>query len=423
MNKIIRFALDYAGYVVKGGPRFYAWIAFLGVLIAAWLYGSAVQSVDGLIVTGLTTQVDDGLYLANFVFLVGVAAAAVTIVFPAYVYHHKGLHEVAVLGEMLAAAAVIMCTLFILSHMGRPERLWHMIPMLGIYNFPNSMLAWDTLVLTMYMVLNLVCGFYVLYKQYTGQPLNNKFYMPLVYIAIVWALSIHTVTAFFLSVMPARPAWHHSMMPIRFITTAFAAGPSLIILVFLIIRANTRLKIADTAIDLLSTIVTFCLGIALFLAMSEIVTDLYATAEASLGLQLLMFGVNGLDDLVPWFWGSLAAMIVAFVMLLIPRVRKNHRLLPVACVLAFAGIWVEKGMGLMIPGFIPSPIGEFTRYVPTALEIFVTLGNWAIGFLILTILLKGAIGVLLGEVKYADRAAAESPQAGGGGEAAALGYK
>lgn len=422
MNKIIRFALDYAGYVVKGGPRFYAWIAFLGVLIAAWLYGSAVQAVDGLVVTGLTTQVDDGLYLANFVFLVGVAAAAVTIVFPAYVYHHKGLHEVAVLGEMLAAAAVIMCTLFILSHMGRPERLWHMIPMLGIYNFPNSMLAWDTLVLTMYMVLNLICGFYVLYKQYTGQPLNNKFYMPLVYIAIVWALSIHTVTAFFLSVMPARPAWHHSMMPIRFITTAFAAGPSLIILVFLIIRANTRLKIADTAIDLLSTIVTFCLGIALFLTMSEVVTDLYATAEASLGLQLLMFGVNGLNDLVPWFWGSLAAMIVAFVMLLIPRVRKNHRLLPVACVLAFAGIWVEKGMGLMIPGFIPSPIGEFTRYVPTALEIFVTLGNWAIGFLILTILLKGAIGVLLGEVKYADRAAAESPQAGGG-EAAALGYK
>lgn len=419
MKKMTRFLLDYFSYVVRGGPKFYAWIGFLCILVAFLLYGTYLQATEGLMVTGLTSQVTDGLYLGNLIFLVGVAAGAVTVVFPAHVYHHKALHEVSVLGEMLAVASVIMCILFVLSHMGRPDRLWHMIPVIGIYNFPNSMLAWDTLVLVTYMMLNLVGGFYLLYTKYAGTRLNNKFYLPLVYISIVWALSIHTVTAFLINTMPARPTWHHGMMPIRFISTAFAAGPALIILIFLIIRKNTRLKIADDAIDMLSTIIAFCLGIALFLTLSEVVTEFYATTEHALGLEYLIFGVHGLNNLVPWFWGSLAAMIIAFVIFLTPRLREDYRVLPIACVLAFAGIWVEKGVGLLVPGFIPSPIGEFSVYVPTTLEILVTLGNWALGFLILTVLLKGAIGILLGEVRYS----AASEAVGNSGEATAFGYK
>jgi Ni/Fe-hydrogenase subunit HybB-like protein len=400
MDKLKRFAVDYVTYVVKGSPAFYAWIAFLCMLILGLLYGTYLHAADGLRYTGLTDQVHDGLYLANFVFLVGIAAGAVTIVFPAYVYHHKALHAVAVLGEMLAIAAVLMCMLFIVSHMGRPDRLWHMLPIIGIYNIPNSMLAWDTLALLGYLFLNLICGFYFLYKKYTGQPLNDKFYMPLIFVSIVWALSIHTVTAFLLNTMPSRPMWHHSMMPIRFISTAFAAGPSLIILIFLIVRSRTRLWIENSAIDQLATIITYCLGLALFLTLSEVVTELYANTEHAMGLQYLMFGMHGFNDLVPWFWGSLVASIVAFVILLTPYWRSNYRLLALACVLAFVGIWIEKGMGLLVPGFIPTPIGEFTQYLPTALEIVVSLGNWAVGFFILTVLLKGGIGILLGDIRY-----------------------
>jgi molybdopterin-containing oxidoreductase family membrane subunit len=233
-------------------------------------------------------------------------------------------------------------------------------------------------------------------------------------------LSIHTVTAFFLNTMPARPMWHHSMMPIRFILTAFAAGPSLIILIFLIIRSRTRLWIENSAIDQLATIITYCLGLSLFLSLSEVVTELYANTEHALGLQYLMFGMHGFNDLVPWFWGSLAASIVAFVILLTPYWRKNYRLLSLACGLAFCGIWVEKGMGLLIPGFIPTPIGEFSQYFPTTLEIFVTLGNWAVGFLVLTVLLKGAIGILLGDIDYATQTKGKTT-AGDTGVAAAPG--
>jgi molybdopterin-containing oxidoreductase family membrane subunit len=225
-----------------------------------------------------------------------------------------------------------------------------------------------------------------------------------IYVAMVWALSIHTVTAFFINTMPARPMWHHGMMPIRFISTAFAAGPALIIIVFSIVRNNTKLWIEDKALDLLSQIVVWCLGIALFLTLSEIVTEFYHPTEHSLGLQYLMFGHNGLNGLVPWFWTSLVGMAVAFVALLIPKVRKNYRILPLISAVAFLSIWVEKGMGLMIPGSIPTPIGEFTHYAPTTIEIINCLGNWAIGFLVLTLLIKGATGILLGEVKYGETA-------------------
>lgn len=402
MKKMTKFVTDYLIYVAKGSPKFYAWLGFLSIFTVIWMFGAYQQIEEGMIVTGLTDQVSWGLYLANFVFLVGVAAGAVTVIFPAYVYKHKALHEVAVLGEMLAIAAVVMCLLFIISHMGRPDRLWHMIPYIGIFNWPSSMLNWDVLVLNIYLILNVVGGFYFLYKKYTNEDLNKKFYLPIIYIAIVWALSIHTVTAFLINTMPARPMWHHGMMPIRFITTAFAAGPALIILVFLTIRNNTKLWIKDEAIDMLSTIVVWCLGIALFLTLSEVVTELYHPTEHSGGVQYLMFGHHGLNNLVPWFWASLIAMIVAFVMLLIPRVRKDYGKLKIAAVLAFVGIWIEKGMGLMIPGSIPSPIGEFTQYSPTSLEILNCIGIWATGFIVLTILLKGAIGVLLGDIKYAN---------------------
>jgi len=239
-----------------------------------------------------------------------------------------------------------------------------------------------------------------LYSRYSGKPVHKRFFLTLVYVSIVWALSIHTVTAFLLATNPARPMWFHSMMPIRFIATAFAAGPALIIVAFLVIRRTTKFWIEDSAIQLLATIVTWCLGIALFLTLSEIVVEFYARTEHANGLYYLMFGLHGLTGLVPWFWSAVALMVVSFVLLLMPAVRKDMNKLPFVCAMAFAGIWIEKGMGLVVPGFIPSPIGEVTEYHPSLVEWLMVLGIWAFGFFILTILLKGAIGILLGDIKF-----------------------
>lgn len=400
MKRLLLFVVDFLRAGFTGGLLFWAWMLFLAFFIMLWGYGEYMQIANGMIVTNLNDQVSWGLYLASFVFMVGVAAAAVTVVFPAYVYKHQELHRIVVLGEMLAIAAVIMCLLFVTAHMGRPDRIWHIFPVIGIFNWPHAMLTWDVVVLTGYLLLNIIGGFYYLYKKYSDKPLNKAFYLPIVYIAIVWALSIHTVTAFLINTMPARPMWFHSMMPIKFITTAFAAGPSLIIIVFLLVRRFTPLKIADEAFHMLSQIVTWCLGIALFLVMSEIVTELYPSTEHSLGLKYLMFGHHGLNALVPFFWTAIGLMIGSFILLLIPKIRKNLTLLPFICIAVFVGIWIEKGMGLMLPGVIPSPIGEFAEYIPSSIELMVIAGIWAIGFFILTILIKGAVGILLGDVRY-----------------------
>ena len=399
MQSKIKFPIDFFSYALKGGAAYYAWLGFLGIIVVLWGVGNYAQLTQGMIITGLTDQTSWGLYLSNFVFLVGVAAAAVTVVFPGYYYGHKGLHDVAVLGEMLAIAAVVMCLLFVFAHMGRPDRLWHIIPVLGIYNWPHSMLTWDVAVLTIYLILNVVGGFYYLYKKYTGRPLNKSFYMPLILISCVWALSIHTVTAFLINTMPSRPMWFHSAMPIKFITTAFAAGPALIVVIFMIIREKTELVIPDSVFHTLSQIITWCLGIALFLIFTEIVTEFYASTEHAFGLKYLVLGMYGLSKLVPWFWTAIFLMVTSFILLLSP-LRKNLKVLPYICIMLFVGIWIDKGMGLLLPGFSPSPIGEFSEYYPTMLEIFVTAGNWAIGFIVLTLLMKGAVGVLLGKVKY-----------------------
>ncbi len=400
IQNFICFGIESFFYIIKGGIKFYLWLLVLISLSGLVFIAGAIQGYYGMIVTGLNDQVTWGIYLANFVFLVGLAAAAVTVVFPAYIYKHKETKHIVVLGEMLAIAAVSMCMIFIVFHMGRPDRAWHVMPVIGIFNWPNSMLTWDILALNGYLGLNVVCGFYYLYKKYMGEPVNTNFYMPLIIISIVWALSIHTVTAFLMNTMPTRPMWAHSVLPIKFIVTAFAAGPAFMIVAFSIIRNNTDLEISDKVFDLLSQIVVWCLGIALFLTLSEVVTEYYPSTEHSFSLKYLITGMHGLNSLVPFFWAAMIFMIGSFIALLNPKIRKNYTILPMVCIVAFVGIWLEKGMGLVLPGFTPSPIGEFVEYSPSIIEIMASIGIWATGLLIYTILAKGAIGVLLGEIKF-----------------------
>ena len=401
MKPMIQFAIDFATYVAKGSTKFYAWVLCLCFFIFLMIIASYKQMTTGMIVTNLNDQVSWGIYMENLVFLVGVAAAAVPVVFPSYVYKHKKMKEVVVLGEMLAVTAVFMCILFVIHHMGQPFRVWHIIPVIGILNVPNSMLAWDVMVLNGYITLNAVAAFYYLYKKYSGGEINKYFYMPLVYVSIVWAISIHTVTALMLSTMPARPMWFHSIMPFKFIATAFAAGPALIIIVFLVIRNHTEMKISDEVFNLLSQFVAWFIGITLFLMLSEVVTELYPSTEHSNSLQYLMMGKHGLTGLVAWYWASVCLMVGGFLILIIPTLRKNQAFfLPVACLMVFFGVYIEKGMGLILPGFIPSPIGEYAEYTPSVIEIMNSTGSWALGILLYTVLAKGSIGVLLGKVKY-----------------------
>lgn len=389
-----------------GEPWFYMWMTFLTCLALIGLNAYCKQLVNGLMMTGMSDHVSWGLYIANFTYLVGMAAAAVMLVIPAYVYKRKDIHEITIFGELFAIASIVMCLLFVTVDLGRPDRFWHLIPGIGRFNFPISMLSWDVVVLNIYLLINLHITGYLLYMRYLGRKPNKWLYLPFVFLSIAWAISIHTVTAFLLAGFAARPFWNTAIMGPRFIASAFAAGPAIIIITIQLIQKVFHYRTSVEAIHLLRRIVQIAMIINMFLLLNEVFKEFYTDALHNASARYLFFGLHGHDALVPWIWSALTMNTVALIMLMTPLTLRMAPL-NIACLLLIVGIWIEKGMGLIVPGFIPNPLGEIVEYVPTWNEIFICAGIWAVGAIIYTVLLRCATPILKGKLsinlKYTQR--------------------
>ncbi len=547
-----------------GDWRYYLWMGFLTLFVLLGINAYAKQFVHGLVVTGMSDEVSWGVYIANFTFLVGVAAAAAMMVIPAYVYGNQELHDLVIFGELLAVAAIIMCLAFVTVDLGRPDRFWHLIPWIGQFNFPASMLSWDVIVLNGYLLLNVyICG-YLLYCRYQKKMPSKWFYVPFVFIAIVWAISIHTVTAFLYVGLGGRPFWNSSIVGPRFIASAFTAGPALIILTLQVVRRVTasgpaiesprhqasskpgtvtqraatledlelltrhlpefasvpvplrqsilpgltvldvsagdvllrqgetdkhaffvlkgrvvvereesgrhritrsagpgeqfgevsalggtsrmataiaeeatqvlrlpadalrklmklprmnkiihsrmseRLMITDRALMTLRGIVQVSMLINVFLLINEVFKEFYTGTQHVVSSKYLYFGLHGYHALVPWIWTAIALNLIAMVLLVLP-VSRTLKWLNLTCVMCIVGIWIEKGMGLVIPGFIPSPLGELVEYTPSLNETLVCFGIWAGGLLCYTVFLRMAVPILQGRLSKANEGIDERP--------------
>ncbi len=381
-----------------GDWRYFAWMTFLSIVALIGLHAWATQLAEGLGTTGMTDQVSWGAYIANFTYFVGIAAAAVMLVIPAYLYDTEPLKKVVIFGELLAISVIIVCLAFVAVDLGRPDRFWHMMPLIGKFNWPISMLSWDVVALMGYLALNMHIAGYLIYKLYLNETPNPRWYKPFVFLSIAWAISIHTVTAFLYVGLGGRSFWHSAIIAPRFLASAFAAGPSLIILTFQVIRYFTKLKIADEALLMLRRIVAVAMVINLFLLFSEMFAEFYPQTYHMAAAEYLWFGLNGANKLQIWIWLAIAMNILATFIFTSKR-SQNLAWLNVGCVLAIVGIWVEKGMGLIIPGFVPTPLGEVVEYGPTFNETLVCLGILALGALTYTIMVRVAIPVVLGGLR------------------------
>ncbi|MBI5775732.1 MAG: polysulfide reductase NrfD [Verrucomicrobia bacterium] len=561
MSRAIRnfcgFGWRCARLACDGDWRYHLWIGALFAVCLLGLNAYAKQLVHGLIVTDMTDQVSWGVYIANFTFLVGVAAAAVMLVIPVYIYKNEELHDLVIFGELLAIAAILMCLAFVMVDLGRPDRFWHLIPGIGKFNFPGSLLSWDVIVLNGYLVLNIYVCAYLLYCRYCKQPPVKWLYLPVIFVGILWAISIHTVTAFLYVGLGGRPFWNSAIIGPRFLASAFTAGPALIILALQVVRRVTaraaengtgtaigseemasraatladfeelsrhfpeiaavpaeirqiclasamvleaspghvflhqgtkgsdaffvlagrvsvnredsgrirtvrtliageqfgeisalassprtatataeeparvlrvsseavrqlmktpvvgriirsrmhdRLMISDRALLTLRSIVQVSMLINVFLLLNEVFKEFYTGNLHVAASQYLYFGLHGHHALVPWIWTAIACNLIALVLLVLP-VSRSLKWLDVACVLAIVGIWIEKGMGLVIPGFVPSPLGEIVEYSPTLNETLVCFGIWAFGLLCYTVFLRMAVPVLQGKITQANESA------------------
>ena len=403
MRNILNF---YAGSLLlvlfKGSKAYYLWICFLLVLMALGAVAYVHQLDQGLIVTSMRDQVSWGFYISNFTFLVGMAAAAVLLVIPAYVYHWKPIKEIVILGELLAVSAIIMCLLFVTVDIGHPERFWHLIPFIGRLNFPQSLLAWDVVVLNTYLVINGTIATYILYSLYYKREPNKNFTTPLILFSIPSAISIHTVTAFLYNGLGARPFWNSSILVPRFLASAFCSGPAFMILVFLLVRKVTKFKIDDKAIQKIAELVAYAMFINLLLLGAELFKEYYTGSIHLAPVQYLFQGLDGYSALVPWIWTAMCFNVTAFIIFLVPHLRQKNVTLILGCILMFIGVYIEKGMGLVIPGFVPDVLHDIYEYSPSNTELMLAIGIWATGLFVYTVLLKVALPILLGDFHVAD---------------------
>ncbi len=396
--KFLRRSLALA---TEGSLGFYAWMTMLTAIALVGANAWANQVAAGMIGTNMTDHVSWGLYIANFTFCVGLAAGGVMMVIPAYLYDDEDMHKVVIIGEAVAIAAIVMCTLSVLVDLGRPDRFWHMIPGMGRFNWPISMLTWDIIVLNGYLLINLHIVGYLLYMRYLGRKPNPTWYIPFVFLSILWAISIHTVTAFLYCGLGGRPFWNTALLAPRFLASAFVSGPAFIILVMRILRITTGYDLPASPARTLIQIIRVAMVINLVMLASEIFTLFYTGGAHAASAQYLFFGSHGHYGLVPWIWTAIVFNLIGTVLFFLPAALERGSLRIVACLLCIVGIWIEKGMGLIIPGFIPSTLHEIVEYSPSVIEWKVTAGIWAFGLLLLTLMLKLIYTVLTGGLSAA----------------------
>ena len=379
---------------LQGSRSYWGWVAFLAGLILLGFIAYMRQFAVGLGVTGLSRDVTWGLYIAQFTFLVGVAASAVMVVLPYYLHNYKLFGKITILGEFLAISAVTMCMLFIFVDMGQPTRVLNVM----LYPTPNSLMFWDMISLSGYLGLNALISHVTLDAERKGVA-PPHWIKPIIILSIPWAVSIHTVTAFLYSGLAARPFWMTAILAPRFLASAFSAGPALLILFCLILRRFTKFDAGREPIQRLAVIVTYAMAINVFFVLMEVFTAIYSGIPEHIEhFEFLYLGLEGKATLVPWMWASAILSVIALVLLINPKTRGNERTLVAACIAVFTALWIEKGLGLIIAGFVPSPMGAVTSYSPSVPEVLIAIGIYAIGIFLITVFYKIALSVR-GEVK------------------------
>ena len=374
---------------LQGSRKYWALVCFLAALVGLGFILFLWQLKVGLKITGMSRDVSWGFYIAQFTYLVGVAAGGVMVALPCYFHNYKVFGRITVLGEFLAVAAIVMCLLFIIIDLGKPMRCLNVL----LHPTPNSILFWDMVVLNVYLLLNLIVGWMALESERYEVP-PPKWVKFLAYFSVVWAPCIHIVTAFIYCGLPGRHFWLTAIMAPRFLASAFAAGPSFIVLFCLIIRKFTKFDPGKQAIQTLGKIITYTIIINFCFFLFEVFTTFYSQIPEHMNhFKYLFVGLKGHAKLVPWMWVSLIGMFIVCILLAIPAIRRNEGSLAFCCVLVIVTTWIDKGLGLVTGGFVPNPLEEITEYWPTVPEALITLGVWATGFLVLTILYKVAISV------------------------------
>ncbi len=389
-----KFFIGSLQIIFKGSRAYYTWLIVLVLLLIWGVTGYINQLNEGLIITNMRDSVSWAFYIGNFTFLVGVAAAAIILVIPAYIYDWKPIKEITIFGELLAITAVLMCVFFILVDIGQPQKFWHMLPFVGTMNFPASIMTWDFFAISLYFIINLIVVTYLLYSAFVKKEYNKSIVWPLILLSIPAAIAIHTVTAFLYNALHARPYWNSALLAPRFLASAFCSGPAILLILFQVLRKTTKFEIKDDAIFKIAELMVYAMFIYLFFTLAEFFKEFYSDTEHLVYYNYLLFGIGENKELVVYSWASIVMGTTAFLIFLIPATRKNLLTLNIGAVLIYFSVYFEKGLILIIPGFTPDVVGQIYVYTPSITEVRTTTMIFAAGALLFTFMLKVAIAIV-----------------------------
>ncbi len=365
----------------KGG------LILIGMVIAVGLYFYIRQLNDGLGITGLGRDVSWGLYIAQFAYSEGLAGAAVVVLLPCYLHGASELNRVVLIAVLLTISATVMCLLFIVVDLGQPARIFNVL----LHPTPWSMMFWDMVSLGGYLILNIVIALALLEVCRTGM-VAPSWLRPVIIMSLPWGIAVHVVSAFLFSGLPGRSFWDTAILAPRFLASAFATSSASLLLICLALRRLGRFDAGDLAIVRLGTIATYALAFTLFFMLPEAFTTLYGRVPEQMApLAHLYLGFDGHGPLASFMWSSLALLLGAFFVLLVPRLRVRVSLLALASVLILIGILIDKGFGFVVAGFVPSALGAVPAYAPTAPECAIAGGVWGIGALLLMVTYRIAL--------------------------------
>ncbi len=376
-------------YALKGNKTYWAWLGFLGLVMACAGFVYLRQYDQGLVLTNLSRDVSWGFYVAQLTYLVGVAASGVMLVLPYYLHDYKKFGNLVVFGEFMAVGAIIMCLLFVVVDLGQPQRMMNVI----FYPTPNSILFWDMIVLNGYMFLNIIVGYFSLEAQRKGVPYAN-WVKWLAVLSVPFAFSIHTVTAFLYAGIPGKHYWLTAIMAARFLASAFCSGPAIMLLLLFILEKVADFKLDKEAVRTLTKIICYAMVFNVFFFGLELFTVFYSNIPSHIySIQYLFMGHDGHGALIPYFWTAAVLALLSIVLLVPPATRNNRPILIFALIILIVATWIDKGMGLVVAGFIPNMFHGYTEYMPNWVELVISLGVYAIGAFIVTVLWKIAVAV------------------------------
>ena len=335
--------------------------------VAAWIY----QLANGLGVTGMSNGVSWGLYIACFMFFVGLSAGGLIVASSASVFHIAEYKKVALPAIICSTVCICCAGMFVLIDMGGIQRVWRIL----VGPNPTSPLVWDVCVISCYLIINIVYLVFMCSKKPGAADkvsIVSRFALPV-------AILVHSVTAWIFGLQVAKE-WYTAIMAPIFVASAMDSGLALLLLALMGLNKSGVFKVENKLISSLAGMLAVCIAVDAFFIGCECLTMAYPGAKGAEALTVMASGITA-----PFFWIEIiGGLLVPFLLMVFAKNRANMKLVSVACVLVVLGVFCKR-IWLLFTSFYEFNIagapgvisGSSAARGASGVDVFAMLGTYA----------------------------------------------